>query len=146
MRKRASKGRTQEAKSRQSAHCSQYEFPLSDETVGDMRECTDCENVFDPNSQQKRRAGGRINQCPDCATEHSPKVLGFASGDGKMASLSILRFENQKDAESYKEYFARASGLRNGKSCQLHTPALTAPGVRFRTVAQSEATNHKGKA
>ena len=110
------------------------------------RECIDCEAVFDPFSQQKKRAGGRINQCPDCSVEPSPKVLGFASGDGKMASLSILRFENQQDAEAYKEYFAKASGLRNGKSCQMHKPALTAPNVKFRTVAQSEATNHKGRA
>lgn len=110
------------------------------------KECVDCENLFDPHSQQKKRAGGRVNQCPDCAVESSPKVLGFASGDGKMASLSILKFKSQQDAEKYKEYFARASGLRNGKSCQLHTPALTAPNVQFLTVAQSEATNHKGRA
>jgi hypothetical protein len=109
------------------------------------RECTDCENIFDSSSQQKKRAGGRINQCPDCSLETSPKVLGFASGDGKMASLSILKFKSQSDAEAYKEYFAKASGLRNGKSCQMHKPALTAPNVQFRTVAQSEATNHKGR-
>lgn len=109
------------------------------------KDCIDCGDSFESNSQQKRRAGGRVNQCPDCSIESSPKVLGFASGDGKMASLSILKFETQKDAEIYKEYFAKASGLRNGKSCQMHKPSLTAPKISFRTVAQTEAANHKGK-
>jgi NAD-dependent SIR2 family protein deacetylase len=107
--------------------------------------CIICEEEFNPNSKEKKRAGGKINNCPSCSEETTAKALGFASGDGKMASISILKFNSTRDAEIYKEYWARASGLRQGKVCSMHKPGLTAPSVEFRTVHQSTLTNHKGK-
>jgi hypothetical protein len=109
------------------------------------RVCIECDEEFDSSSFQKRKAGGLIDHCPDCSTEKVPKALGFASGDGKMASISILKFKSENDARAMKEYWARASGLRKGKSCQLHQPSLTAPMVSFKTVLQSQSANHKGK-
>lgn len=109
-------------------------------------ECVECGVCFDPRSKEKKAAGGRINTCPLCSEEPAPKVLGFASGDGKQASLSILRFASQADAKAYKDYFYRASGMDKGKSCQMHRPGLTAPGVHFSIVSVEESRNHKGKA
>lgn len=107
--------------------------------------CIECDEEFETNSPQKKRVGGLITHCPDCAMEQTPKALGFASGDGKMASISILKFKNSQDAHAMKEYWARASGLRKGKSCQLHQPSLTSPHISFEIVTQSQASNHKGK-
>lgn len=111
-----------------------------------MRVCVECEEKFDPHGKEKRRAGGLATQCPDCSEEHAVRALGFASGDGKMAALNIVQCATQKDAEALKAYWYRASGMHKGKECQMHNPALTMPKVSFRTVAQSGATNHKGKA
>lgn len=111
-----------------------------------MVACVLCEEVFDPNSKEKKRAGGKINHCPDCSEETTAKALGFASGDGKMASISILQFDSPEAARQYQEYWAKASGLRQGKVCSMHKPGLTAPAVSFKTISQSLLSNHKGKA
>ena len=66
-----------------------------------MRECVHCECMFDPNSSAKKRAGGKINECPDCVeelgTETAVKYLGLQAGDGKTASISIVAFESDED-------------------------------------------------
>lgn len=111
-----------------------------------MRRCVECQEMFDPHSAEKRRAGGLITHCPECSDEPVTRYLGVASGDGKQASISILSFPNQKAREKYARYHQRASGLHKGKSCQLHQPGLSDPGVNFSTVTADEARNHKGKA
>ena len=111
-----------------------------------MRTCSECEERFDLHGPEKRRAGGLAIHCPDCSQENAVKALGFASGDGKMASLSIVQCATQRDADALKAYWHRASGMHKGKECQMHNPALTMPKVQFRTLTRSEATNHKGKA
>lgn len=113
--------------------------------TGNKRTCRECGDTFDLNSPAKRRAGGLAIHCPDCSSEHVVRALGFASGDGKMASLNIVQCATQKDADALKAYWYRASGMHKGKECQMHNPALTMPKVSFRTVTQDKATNHKGK-
>lgn len=110
-----------------------------------IRECIHCECPFDTDSPAKRRAGGRINECPECTGEDVPRYLGVASGDGKMASIAILAFNNKAEREQYKSFWQNNSGLHKGKECQLGSHLSVNPGISFRTVTQSGAMNHKGK-
>jgi hypothetical protein len=103
-----------------------------------------CDVGFDPNSHAKRRVGGRINTCPDCSDEPSVKYLGLSSGDGKQAGITILKFDSKADREEYRQAWWVNSGGTVGKSCQLGIQKRT-PSVRFKTVTQSTATNHKGR-
>jgi len=109
------------------------------------RECIDCGIIFDLRSPEKRRAGGLATTCPDCSEEVSPKYLGLTSGDGKQASITVLKFQSERDRESYREMWYVNSGMRVGKSCQIGVRKPD-PGVRFQTVSQTTATNHKGRA
>ena len=108
------------------------------------RECVSCGIDFDPNSPAKRRAGGRINTCHNCSDEPAVKYLGLSAGDGKQAGVTVLKFESKADREAYREMWYVNSGMMVGKSCQLGIQKAN-PGVRFQTVTQSLATNHKGK-
>lgn len=110
-----------------------------------LKECIDCGSRFNPQSPAKIRAGGRINQCPDCSDEPVVKYLGLQSGDGKMASISILAFDTPGDREKYSDFWKNNSGYNKGKSCQLGDHLTPDPGIKFRTVTQSTATNHKGR-
>jgi len=107
--------------------------------------CAECEATFDPRSPAKQRVGGRINTCPDCSNEPVVKYLGLTNGDGKQASITVLSFGSVKDRERYSSYYRNNAGYHKGKSCQLGSHLSTDPGVRFRTVSQTGATNHKGK-
>jgi len=109
------------------------------------RECIICDCEFNPNSIEKRRIGGLVNTCPECSQEHSTKYLGLSAGDGKQAGITVLKFESQEDREAYRQMWWINSGMGVGKSCQLGRQTAT-PGVRFKTVTQSTATNHKGRA
>ena len=110
-----------------------------------LRECVECESMFDPRSPAKTRAGGRVNTCPDCSQESAVKYLGLANGDGKQASVTILAFGSSQDRESYASYWKANTGYYKGKSCHLSQSNPAAPGVSFRTVTQSGAANHKGR-
>jgi hypothetical protein len=110
-----------------------------------LRECIHCDVKFNPNSPQKQRAGGRINECPDCSTETTVKYLGLMAGDGKQAGVTVLRFNSEADRARYADFWRNNSGLHKGKSCQLGTHLSTTPGVSYQTVTQSTATNHKGR-
>jgi hypothetical protein len=110
-----------------------------------MRDCAVCGGSFDPNSLAKRMAGGRINQCPDCSEEPAVRYLGLSAGDGKQAGVTILKFDSHEDREEYRQAWWVNSGGTVGKSCQLGYQKRT-PNVKFKTVTQSAATNHKGRA
>lgn len=110
-----------------------------------LSECTECGFNFDPRSPAKLRAGGRINTCPDCSEESTVRYLGLQAGDGKQAGITVLQFSSQRDRETYSDFWKNNSGAHKGKSCQLGTHLSTTPGVSFRTVTQSTATNHKGR-
>lgn len=112
--------------------------------MANMRECVKCECQFNPMSAAKRRVGGRINECPDCSEESTTRYLGLSAGDGKQAGITVLKFESPEDREEYRQMWWVNSGMMVGKSCQLGFQKRT-PNVRFQTVTQSTATNHKGK-
>ena len=108
------------------------------------RECVVCGGPFDPNSHAKRLAGGKVGECPDCAAESTVKYLGLSAGDGKQAGITVLKFESAEDREEYRQAWWVNSGMMVGKSCQLGFQKRT-PNVKFTTVTQSTATNHKGR-
>lgn len=110
-----------------------------------LRECVHCGSKFDPRSPAKARAGGRINECPDCSDEPAVRYLGLAAGDGKQASITVLAFGSTADRERYSDFYRNNAGYHRGKSCQLGSHLSTDPGVKFRTVTQATATNHKGR-
>lgn len=109
-----------------------------------QRECALCEESYDPYSADKRNAGGLFIHCPDCSEETTVKALGLSNGDGKQASVTIVRLGSNKDREAFMRYWKRATGYHKGKECQMDR-YLTSPKIEFDTIAQSEATNHKGK-
>jgi len=116
-----------------------------------MRVCVHCEEEFDPCSKRKSRAGGRINECPDCVlglgiSDDTPKYLGVSAGDGKMSGLTILKFETNNDREAYSKMWRNNSGQNKGKSCQLGRHLSSTSGIKFKTVQKTESVNHKGKA
>jgi len=110
-----------------------------------LKECVHCEARFDPRSPAKQRAGGKINECPDCSTETAVPYLGLMAGDGKQAGITVLKFNSTADRQRYADFWRNNSGLHKGKSCQLGTHLSTTPGVSYQTVTQSSATNHKGR-
>lgn len=110
-----------------------------------LRECVECSCMFETNSPAKVRAGGRISTCPECSEESTVKYLGLANGDGKQASVTVLAFDSSSDREKYSSFYRNNAGYHKGKSCQLGSHLSTDPGVKFRTVTQSSATNHKGR-
>jgi hypothetical protein len=107
--------------------------------------CTECEIEFDIHSPEKRRVGGRVNQCPDCSEETAVKYIGLQSADGKQSQATILKFSSDKDRQAYLEFWQNNSGLHKGKSCQLGGHLSTTPAVNFETVTGFSPTNHKGK-
>jgi len=110
-----------------------------------QRICVECDTAFDLYGRAKKLSGGLSTQCPECSEEPTVRALGFASGDGKMASLSIVKPATEQDARALKTYWFKASGMNKGKSCNMHNPGLTSPQTSFTTVSQHGAMNHKGK-
>lgn len=109
--------------------------------------CAECGFDFDLHSPEKRRAGGKINNCPDCAEETAIKYAGVAAGEGKAANISILKFNNAADRSNYLSFWQANSGLHKGKSCQLGRGLKSTPRISFETKATFVANpNHKGKA
>lgn len=110
-----------------------------------IRECISCGCKFDSRSPSKIKAGGRINECADCAHEPAVKYLGLSSGDGKQSSITVLSFDSVSDREKYSAFWRNNSGIHKSKSCQLGNHLSTDPGVKFKTVVASGPMNHKGK-
>ncbi len=115
-----------------------------------IKECKWCEAEFETESRRKQLAGGFINECPDCVEERGgddspPKYLGVMAGDGKMAGVTILKFESEDDRKEYAKMWRNNSGQNVGKSCQIGTHLSPTRGLKFSTVQKTEATNHKGK-
>ena len=110
-----------------------------------MKKCVECEEIFDPQSPEKRKAGGLIVHCPDCSLETAIKVVGVTGSAGKMTGVEILKFKSEEDKEAYLHFWRVNSGLYKGKSCQMRGTKTT-PGVSFRKVYENHPnTNHKGK-
>jgi len=109
-------------------------------------ECSECGFEYDLYSPEKRRAGGRMNHCPDCAEETTVKYAGISAGEGKMGSVQVLKFASENDREAYMKFWKATSGMNTGKQCQMQFRAKE-PNVKFSTVATFTGNvNHKGKA
>ena len=108
--------------------------------------CVECDGIFDPHSREKRRAGGLATTCPDCSYDDTVRYLGISAGEGKQASVQVLKFSSQRDRDVYQRYWKASSGLNTGKNCQLGYRANEV-NVSFETRATFTGnTNHKGKA
>jgi hypothetical protein len=110
-----------------------------------MKVCIHCECEFDIHSPEKRKAGGRINECAECSEEHVVKYAGVQAADGKQAQATILKFESEVDKSKYLSFWQNNSGLHKGKSCQLGNHLSTTPNIKFETISDFNPTNHKGK-
>lgn len=110
-----------------------------------IKTCIECGSEFDLHSEAKRRAGGLINECPECSEENVIKYAGVQAADGKQAQATILKFESERDRASYLAFWQNNSGLHKGKSCQLGNHLSTTPNIKFETITAFNPTNHKGK-
>lgn len=108
--------------------------------------CVECGIDFDLHSPAKNRAGGRINNCPDCSEETVVKYAGVQAADGKQSQATILKFNSEQDKSKYISFWQNNSGLHRGKVCSLGNHLSTDPGINFQTVVAHIPTNHKGKA
>jgi len=109
--------------------------------------CVHCEIEFDVNDLRKKLAGGKINECCDCAEETHVPYLGVHSADAKAAGVTILSFDNKSDRDGFASFWKNNSGMNVGKSCQLGTHLSTTPNSSFKKVYENGlGMNHKGKA
>jgi hypothetical protein len=108
-----------------------------------IKTCKHCEVTFNVRSQRKRRVGGYINECPDCVeelqTEKTVRYRGVVAGDGKMAAISIIKFESESDADAYVKSFNASSGSNARKTNNCNQIKFEHMGVNIGN------TNHKGK-
>lgn len=110
-----------------------------------IKTCVHCELDFDLNSIAKAKAGGKVNECPDCSVEPAIKYAGVQAADGKQSQATILKFSSEQDKQKYIHFWQNNSGLHKGKSCQLGNHLSTTPSVKFETITAFNPTNHKGK-
>ncbi len=109
-----------------------------------IKECKHCGIEFNANSYAKKRAGGYINECPDCVeelgTETAVRYRGVISGDGKMAALSIVKFESEADADAYVRSFNSCGSFGGRKTNNCNS-------IKHEHVGSNMGnSNHKGKA
>lgn len=113
--------------------------------------CRHCEDEFNEFSQHKQEVGGYINECSWCVEERGgdnspPKYLGVQGGDGKMAGITILAFDDPAARDAYKRAWANNTGAHQGKSCQLSGSLTAMHGMKFKKVGENMGNaNHKGK-
>jgi hypothetical protein len=109
-----------------------------------MLTCVECGDDY---QWDKSRAmlGGKRTHCSDCAEETSVKYAGVSAGEGKGASVQILKFETDSDRGVYLDAWAVNSGLYKSKSCQIGRGLKSTPNVKFETRATFTFNpNHKG--
>lgn len=111
-----------------------------------IQNCIHCQEDFDLDSREKKEAGGKVNECPECAEESTVKYAGVQAADGKQAQATILKFDSERDKEKYLAFWKNNSGFNKGKSCQLGNHLSTTPGIKFQTIVAHNPTNHKGRA
>ena len=108
-----------------------------------IKTCKHCGERFNLHSQRKQQVGGYIDECPDCVeeleTETKEVIRAFTTGDGKMACIQILKFEDKEQATLYKKGWDQWSGWNNRRSGSIHD-------VRFTKIGENSGnSNHKGK-
>jgi len=111
-----------------------------------IRDCVECGIEFDTMSKAKRNAGGLSTHCPECSDEDTVRYLGISAGEGKQASVQVLKFKSNEDRAAYQKYWKASSGVNTGKNCQLGYRANEL-SIHFETRATFQGNaNHKGKA
>ena len=113
------------------------------------KQCVHCEYEFNLDSAMKKQVGGKINECPECVqelgTETTVKYLGLTSGEGKMASLSIVAFDSIEDREAYGAAWQAATDPYNHTTSRMSEVSGSFGGVRMRHIDhQGGNPNHKG--
>jgi hypothetical protein len=115
-----------------------------------LKDCKHCGIEFSVNSPRKREVGGKINECADCVedlgTETAPTTVGVMSGEGKIGMVTILRFDDPKNAKAYMKAWKHSTGHNKGKSCQMgSTTTLSMDQFGARKVGEFGGNpNHKG--
>jgi|TARA_R110002110_G_scaffold376069_1_gene585864 NAD-dependent SIR2 family protein deacetylase len=115
-----------------------------------MKECVHCNYDFELDSTAKRNAGGKINECPDCVeelgTETAVKYLGLTSGEGKMATLSIVAFESAEDREAYGKAWQAATDPYQSNPRSMSEVSGSLGSVKMRHISLNAGNpNHKGQ-
>ena len=114
------------------------------------RECKHCGIEFNTTSARKVEVGGKINECADCVeelgTETAATTIGVMSGEGKIGMVTILRFDDPKNAKAYMKAWKHSTGHNKGKSCQMGaTTTLSMDRFGARKVGEFGGNpNHKG--
>jgi len=109
-----------------------------------IKECKYCGDEFNAKHKIAVR-GGYINVCIDCHDDrpnpdaNTPVLRGVVSGSGKMAAISIVRFQNEDDANAYVKSFNASSAFGNRKTNRCNSIPFEHVGVNI------GSTNHKGK-
>lgn len=109
-----------------------------------LRTCKYCESNFDWQLKIKR-FGGYANVCTDChlerpdPDENTPVLRGVVAGSGKMAAISIVRFQNEHDADDYVRSFNSSSAFGHQKTNRCNSISFEHVGVNI------GSSNHKGK-
>ena len=94
-----------------------------------IRECKHCGEEFNQNEKIRLR-GGYANVCIDCHDErpdpdaNTPVLRGVVAGSGKMQAISIVRFQNEHDADDYVRSFnsSIAAGFERTSSSSNFRP------------------------
>ena len=110
-----------------------------------VKSCVECGEEFDLLSFEKKKAGGKVNCCPDCSEETAIKYAGVQSADGKQSQATILKFYSNQDKEKYLRFWKNNSGWNKAKNCQLGAHLTPTPSIPFETITAFSPTNHKGK-
>ena len=108
-----------------------------------IKECKHCGDEFETNSPTKKRVGGYIDECPWCVeelgTETTVRYRGVVSGNGKMAAISIVKFDNDMDADRYVRSFNECGSFTGRKTNVCNTITHYHVGTNMGN------DNHKGK-
>ena len=113
-----------------------------------IKTCRHCEDEFETTSRAKQIAGGKIDECPECAVECGETYVGVTAGDGKVGECTIMAFKDPKKAAQYVKNWQQSTGYHRGKSCQLGgTTSMDMADTGARFVGRTGGNgNHKGNA
>ena len=109
-----------------------------------IRECRYCGEDFD-SAEKMRVRSGYVNVCIDChderpdPDENTPVLRGVVAGSGKMAAISIVKFQNENDANDYVRSFNASSAFGHHKTNRCNSIPFEHVGVNI------GSSNHKGK-
>ena len=91
-------------------------------------------------------AAGRERLVEELGTERAPTTIGVMAGDGKMAGMTMLRFDSGEKAKAYMKACRHSTGHNKGKSCQMgSTTILSMDRLGAQKIGEFGGNpNHKG--